>query len=298
MKELKRVEHEGRSATVRLMLKVANLSSGAWYARRPCKATDQKQKPGPQVAFSDEKVLSEVRAYLADPYFSGEGYKKLWKRLKDRGVTVGKERLRRILGENNLLAPQRPQEGTGGYSHEGTITTDAPNTLYGIDIKEWKCKSGKCWTITIIDHFNAEVIAQLTVKSATTDKVMEVTRQAIKKRFGALTKDICKGLELEIRTDNGSQFIAKEFAREVQFLGIFHTRTAVASPESNGIIERYHRTIKEQIVYKILEATFGHTIEIIDEFNQRYNQHWLIHRLGLVSPIEFRKSYENTLVLA
>jgi len=205
---------------------------------------------------------------LVAPYFSGEGYKKLKVRLESQGVKVGKERLLRLLKENDLLAHQRYNPNGSSRSHNGKIITEQADQMYACDIKEWKCKEGKFYMFTVIDHYND--------------------------RFSSVDKDICKMIGLQFRTDNGSQFIAKEFEMEVSFLGITLSRAFVRSPQCNGVIERYHRTIKEQIGYKIKELGYKQAFAQIDLFVPKYNQYWLLHRLGLKSPIDYRIENEKT----
>jgi len=286
-------EYEGRIASVVQVLRVSGLSSSAWYDTRARKSISDKQKPGPKPKYSDACILSSVKELLKNPMFSGEGYKKLKVRLSSIGIQVGKERLLRILSESDLLA--RPHSTANGSSrtHDGRIITDAPNVMYGCDIKEWKCLEGKFYMFSIIDHFNDEILSHLCCLSATAYQAAQVLRMALKNRFNRVDKQVCSGLNLSLRTDNGSQFIAKEFEQELLFLGIYLSKAYVRSPECNGVIERYHRTIKEQINHQLKQVGYVQACQIISQFVENYNHHWLIHRLGLVSPIQYRMDYQK-----
>jgi len=66
---------------------------------------------------------------------------------------------------------------------------------------------------------------------------VQITIQRALKKF--------PGYKTRIISDNGSQFISKDFAEYIKFVGLQHIRISVAYPQSNGEIERYHRTIKE-----------------------------------------------------
>jgi len=235
-------EYEGRTARVDQVLRVSGLSSAAWYSKRTGKPLAEKQKPGPKPKYSDAQILAELKVMLKNPLFTGEGYKKLQVRLLKRGFQVGKERL---LG--NLLSRPRNKETGSSRKHDGRIITDAPNVMYACDIKEWKSAEGKFYMFSIIDHYNDEILSHLCCLSAKANEATEVLRMALKSRFGRVDKQVCSSLKLALRTDNGSQFIAKEFEKELLFLGIKLSKAYVRSPECNGIIERYHRTIKEQI---------------------------------------------------
>jgi len=269
-----------------MVLRVAGLSSPAWYDRRVRKGDEASLKPGPKVIFTDHQVVSKVKELLANPYFHSEGYKKLKVRLEAKGLKVGKERLLRLLKEHDLLAHQRYNPNGSSRLHDGTIITDQADQMYACDIKEWHCKEGKFYMFTVIDHYNDEIISTAALAN-------EVLRMAIIKRFKSVEKNICKMIGLQFRTDHGSQFIASEFEKEVHFLGITLSRAFVRSPQCNGVIERYHRTIKEQIGHLIREASYQDALEEIDLFVPKYNQYWLIHRLGLKSPIDYRISNEQ-----
>jgi len=285
-------EFEGRRAPIRLVLRVAGLSSAAWYDTRPRKEVTKHLKPGPKTRFSDEQVLTAVKDFLKTPLFHSEGYKKLKVRLAQQGILIGKERLRRLLGANELLRWARPGNNGASRTHNGIIITQKPNKMYACDIKEWKCKDGKFYMFSVIDHFNDEIISNLNTLQATNVEATQVLRMALKKRFNTLEKGSCKDIGLSYRTDNGSQFACKNFKQEAAFLGLNLSPAFVRSPQSNGIIERYHRTIKEQLYHKLKKASFQEACALIGQFVKDYNQHWLIHRLKLKSPIAYRLEFE------
>jgi len=76
-------------------------------------------------------------------------------------------------------------------------------------------------------------------------------------------------------------------------LGLVYSPAFVRSPQCNGIIERCHRTLDEQVFdlhdFESLEAAR----KAIGEFIERYNRHWLIRRLGLNSPLDYREDHEK-----
>jgi len=61
----------------------------------------------------------------------------------------------------------------------------------------------------------------------------------------------------------------------------------------NGIIERFHRTLDEQALDLYEFESLEEARQIIGHFIQEYNRHWLIHRLGLCSPLEHREKHEK-----
>jgi hypothetical protein len=113
-----RNSEEGQKAAMNTILKVVDFSSSAWYGKSRRKEVPSKR--GPKCIYSDEQVLQAVHEVLQNPVFYGEGYKKLKKRLSNQHIRVGKERLRRILQENQLLQPGRPKPNGVSRPHDGT----------------------------------------------------------------------------------------------------------------------------------------------------------------------------------
>ena len=62
---------------------------------------------GPQGPCSDEELVQHIRTVLAESPFHGEGYRKVWAKLCFKGIRTSKERTRRVMRKNSLLAPQR-----------------------------------------------------------------------------------------------------------------------------------------------------------------------------------------------
>lgn len=273
----------------RLVLQVVGLSSSAFYDRR--EKVQSKSRPGPKPKQSDQEVLVAVKAYLEAPIFYLEGYKKIQKRLISRGIEVGKERLRRIMSEADLLCHQTKREHVSTNPHEGTIITNRPNELWGMDIKEFRTRMGKIYFMGVIDHFNSEIKGWHMSEKHTRVEVMEALRTAVKNEFKGVEKEVCKDAQLSMRVDHGSEFDSTDFGRELSFLGISKSSAYVRSPECNGIIERFHRTLKEQLISIHAVTDIESAKDIIKDFIERYNQKWLLHRLGLQSPIDFRREY-------
>lgn len=266
---------------IRKVLKEVGVSVGSWYDKREKKSDKVKRGPKPKVP--DEIVLAEAKEYLKDPIFFNEGYKKLKVRLEEeRGIKVGKERLRKILNEANLLLGQRNRQRVSPYQHTGIIKTTEPNKMWGTDIKEFYLSFGKVFLFSVIDHCYGNIAGHYVSSKKTAIAATEAVRNAVKKEFKDLTKEICKGPQLVLRTDNGSQYYSKTFRKEAEYLGLTTSFTMVKSPESNGIIERFHKTVNEQLGSLNRTKDFDEAQIILNEFIERFNQKWLYHKNKLM----------------
>ena len=280
----------GKGYPMRLVLKVASYSSAAWYGKRKGKGTDEVQvKPGPKPELSDEKLLESIRVVLAECPFHSEGYKKVGARLRRKGLRAGKERVLAIMKTNNLLAPVRPKFTGSSRPHDGKIITELPNQMWGTDGKQFRTEEdGTCWFFGVIDHCNDEILAHHEAKIGNRFAALEPVREAVRGRYGAIAKGVVRDTGLFLRTDHGSQYDSKDFQRELQFLGLEHSPAFVRSPECNGIIERFHRILQEQVFDIYQFKNLGEARRVIGEFIDRYNREWIMHRLGYRSPIEYR----------
>ena len=79
--------------------------STVYAARTRRLAPVPPRKRGPKTAFTDAELTDQIRGVLARSPFVGEGYRKVWARLRLAGVRAGKPRVLRLMREANLLAP-------------------------------------------------------------------------------------------------------------------------------------------------------------------------------------------------
>ena len=205
------------------------------------------QRRGPKTKYTDAKLLEKIRAILAASPFHGEGHRKIWARLRVQDVRTSKPRVLRLMRENQLLAPQRQLAPVVEKSHAGSIVTDEPNRMWGTDATATVTLADSQVTVfAAIDHCTAECVGIHAVKRATRFEALEPLRQGVREHFGAFGPQAAAGLR--IRHDHGSQYMSDHFQKELRFLGMESSPAFVREPEGNGCIERFFRTLKEQLL--------------------------------------------------
>lgn len=280
---------------IRLVLKVAGLSSAAWYTSS--RAKSEHRRPGPKPLVSDEALVVAIREDLAATRFHSEGHKKVRARLHRKGIRASKARYLRLMGANNLLAPVRPKWNGSSRPHTGTIRMDHPNRMWGTDGKQfWTRRDGPCWFFGLIDHWNDEILGWHAVRIGNRFAALEPVHQAVQAHFGSLAKGITQDTGLFLRSDHGSQYDSNDFQNELKFLGIAHSPAFVRSPECNGIIERFNRTLQEQVFDLHCFETIDEARVVIAKFIDDYNRFWIIERLGYRSPFEYKNDQNNLLL--
>ena len=233
-----------------------------------------------------------IRQLLTDSPFHGEGYRKLWARLRFAGVRTSRRRVLRLMREHGLLAHQRAGRPRGSRAHDGRITTDQVDLMWGSDLTSVMTGEGQAAVFVAVDHGSAECVGLHASRSADRFEALEPVRQGVRERFGAFARNVASGLAL--RHDHGSQYVSHHFQAEIRFLGIASSPAFVREPEGNGCAERFIRVLKG------LEPHSGSRLWIrrfdtVEElrlallaFKQTYNRSWIIERHGYRTPAQVR----------
>jgi transposase InsO family protein len=87
-----------------------------------------------------------------------------------------------------------------------------------------------------------------------------------------------------IISDNGPQFIAKDFKEFIRLCGMTHVRTSPYYPQSNGKIERWHRSIKGERIRTLTPLSLEDARRIVGEYVRIYNEERLHSAIGYVTP--------------
>jgi len=248
-------------------------------------------KRGPKTLLTDDEVLALIRTDLETSPFIGEGHRKVWGRLRFvQGIKVGRKRVLRLMRENNLLSPHRVVQGQP-KEHTGKIITAAPNVMWGTDgTRIFTLEEGWCWLFTAVEHWNAECVGWHVTKNGDRFAALQPLSMGIKARFGSVGAAAARGLVL--RMDHGTQYLSEHFQNQIKFWGIAPSFAFVAEPQTNGVTERFNRTIKEQVIYGRHYRTIEEVRTAVADFMERYNQLWLVEKLGFRSPRQAFEEYQ------
>lgn len=264
----------------------------AIYARRKRQGqTTIRSKRGPKPRVSDKEVLNAVRQDLINSPFKGEGHRKVHARIRRNGTIVGKNRVLHIMRNENLLSPYRSPQGEPN-THDGRITTDQPNEMWGTDaIKINTIEDGMVWGYFAIEHWNAECMGWPVCKYGDAQASLEPIKQGVKRIYGNIQAQVATGLTL--REDHGTQYTADEYRKQLKFWDIKISYGYVGEPETNGVVERFNRTLKEQVVHGRIFRNIAEVREFIGKFIELYNKEWLLEKLKYKCPMEVREEYEQ-----
>ena len=265
-----------------------------WQSSEPAPAVAPR-RPGPKPAISDADLLTAIRADLARSPWHGEGHRKVWARLRvlDR-IRVSRTRVLRLMRENHLLSPHR-QPTRPVHQHAGRITTDAPNVMWASDATQIDTVAdGKVWLFGVAEHWNAEALGWNVSKRGDRYAAAEAVAMAVRRIFGHVSASAARGLAL--RHDHGSAFMAEHFQNQIRFWGMTPSYAFVGEPETNGVAERFFRTLKEQIIHGRIYQTIDEVRATVRAFIARYNASWLIEKNGFLSPNDARSACNHATI--
>ena len=178
----------------------------------------------------------------------------------------------RILRDADLLYRWKRSERTGKPPPE----PEAPNQRWHTDLIYLRIEDSWYFLVTVLDAYSRYVVHWDLLTTMTAADVRVVIQDAVEKI----------GVSPEIVTDNGTQFTAKYFKELVRDFGLEHIRIRTYHPESNGKVERFHRSTREALDDLELK-NLSRAREIIGRWVEFYNSHRLHAALQYLPPAEY-----------
>jgi hypothetical protein len=183
-------------------LRAWNVSRAGVYRFRSATRSDTiARRPGPVGACSDAELAEHIRRQIIDSGLHGEGYRKIWARLRFARVHASPRRVRRVMGEHGLLAAHRAGRAEV-KAHDGTIVTDKVNEMWGTDMTQTiTIGEGRAYVFVAVEHANSEVVGIHAARSAIVSRRWSRCAK-VYRCFGAIAPGVARGLKL--RHDHGS----------------------------------------------------------------------------------------------
>lgn len=240
----------------------------------------------------DDQLLRAIRREIAESPFVGEGHKKITARLRRRGICTSRKRVLRLTRGAGLLAPTPQVRTRARRLHDGTITVTVPDTLWATDATEgWSVADGRCAVFAIVDHASGQAWLDAAPRM---DRwaAADLLREAVLDRFGSVEAGAAAGLKL--RHDGGSCFRSGHYQAEIDHLGLDRSPAFVYEPETNGVVEKFLQTLKEQVLWIERFDTLEQLRARMREFAELFNEQWLLERHGYRSPRQARAALTGT----
>ena len=200
-----------RAYGLQRICRVWHCARSSVYARRQATTSQVPgRRRGPVGAAPDDVLVGHIRRVLEASPFHGEGYRKAWAKLRVEGIRTSQERVRRLMREHDLQAPHRVGRAHGPKAHDGTITTEVPDVMWGTDMTAtMTVGEGAAFVFVAVDHCTTECIGLHAATRANRFEALEPIRQGVRERFGDIGDGVARGLRL--RHDHGSNYLADDF---------------------------------------------------------------------------------------
>jgi putative transposase len=160
--------------------RVWGTSRATVYRHRRGDAPPPRRRPGPLGPLPDDALVKAIRGLLAASPFHGEGYRKVWARLRFAGIRTSRRRVLRLMRAHDLLAPSRVGRPHGPKAHDGTIRTARVDAMWGTDLTSTLTGEGQAAIFVTVDHCSTECIGIHAARRATRFEALEPIRQGVR----------------------------------------------------------------------------------------------------------------------
>lgn len=202
-----------------------------------------------------------------------EGYRSLTYLMLDGDiVAVSPSSVYRVLKVAGLL-----QRWSRKASRKGSGFTQPlhPHDHWHVDISYVNICGTFYYLCSILDGCSRYIV-HWEIRTSMTEEQVEIIIQRARERFPSVFPRII--------TDNGPQFIARDFKEFIRIAGMTHVRTSPYYPQSNGKIERWHQTLKGECIRPGTPLSLEDAQRLVSRFVEYYNTVRLHSALGYITP--------------
>jgi putative transposase len=212
------------------------------------------------------------------------GYRRLWVLLRFQdGIVVNRKAVYRVLKQKGWFVHQRsstPRPRVRGWVSRASRS----NERWAMDVTHIACgQDGWAHLAAVIDCHDREVIGYEFALRSRAQEAERAVEAACLQRFGTLRPIGAPVL----RSDNGLIFQSRRFRQACRDYRLQQEFITPYTPEQNGIIERFFRSLKEECVWQQTFQTFEEARRIIRDWLQWYNQDRPHQALGYRSPAQY-----------
>lgn len=203
------------------------------------------------------------------------GYRRLTFMMLDDDVAAASPatvyRVLRSAGRLDRYKPKPSKKGTG------FIQPLRPHEHWHIDITYINILGTFYYLLLILDGYSRYIV-HWELREAMKETDVEIVLQRARELF--------PDVKPRIISDNGPQFVARDFTDFIRLCGMTHVRTSPYYPQSNGKLERVNQTLKVDAIRPGAPSSLEEGREIVDHFVRHYNEHRLHSAIGYITPAD------------
>jgi len=228
----------------------------------------------------DDSEIKKELALLVKKY-PRRGFKKFYDELRLKEKGWNHKRVYRIYCEMGLNLRKKPKKRLLSREAKQLVQPVAANECWSMDFMSDATADGrKLRTFNVIDDFNREALAIRISRSLPALRIIEILDEIA----------LWRGYPKKIRTDNGPEFLAKEFIEWTKKHCVKLQHIQPGKPAQNGYIERFNRTYREEVLDMYLFENLNEVEKITAEWMIDYNNYRPHEALQNMPPKMFAKN--------
>lgn len=162
----------------------------------------------------------------------------------------------------------------------------SPHEHWHIDVSYLNVCGTFYYLCSVLDGYSRSIV-HWEIREAMKESDVELTLQRARERY--------PNAKPRIISDNGPQFLAKDFKEFIRISGMTHVRTSPYYPQSNGKIESWHRSLKRECIRPKTPLSLEDARRIVGEFVDHYNTTRLHSGIGYIAPKDKLEGREETI---
>ena len=251
-----------------------------WIGMSPSKFYNWKQRYGKvnehncwiprDFWLEDWEKQAIIDYYLMHP---NEGYRRLAFMMLDADVVaVSPSSVYRVLRAEGFMRKWNDGSSSKGKGFKGPLR---PHEHWHIDISYLNIRGTFYYLCSILDGYSRYII-HWEIRESMKEADIEIVLQRAKEKF--------PDKKPRVISDNGPQFIAKDFKEFIRISGMDHVKTSPYYPQSNGKIERWHQSLKKECIRPKCPLSLDEARSTVSAFVSQYNTQRLHSAIGYITP--------------
>ena len=244
-----------------------------------------RQPRSPAKPVVDELLAARLKRLIEEhPTY---GYRRLWALLRYReGVVVNKKAVYRILRIKGWSVHQRSSSPRPRVQAKRSVAQES-NERWAIDVAHLDAGvDGRAHLVAVIDCHDREVVGYELALRGRAQEAERALEEACLERFGTVQPT---GPRPVIRSDNGLIFQSRRFRESCRDYGLSQEFITPYTPEQNGLIERFFRSLKEECIWLHNYRSFEELRVAVAQWLEWYNSERPHQSLGYLAPRQYNE---------
>ena len=213
-----------------------------------------------------------------------EGYRRLTYMMIDADVVaISPSSVWRVLHEAGLLRRWKLKPSRKGTGFKQPLL---PHQHWHIDISYINICGTFYYLCAVLDGYSRYIV-HWDIRESMTETAIEIILQT--------AKELYPNRSPRVISDNGPQFIANDFKEFIRISGMTHVKTSPNYPQSNGKIERWHQSLKQECIRPGTPLSLDDALRLVAKFVMYYNNIRLHSAIGYIAPMDKLEGRESVI---